>query len=178
MRHTRPSGALTRCTPHTQRITGMDNTHNKFTITGNKLYKAEKLCSTAAVSRMFASGHSFIVYPLRVVYIENAKPLSEQSPAVRFMITIPKKRVRRAVKRVLMRRRIRESYRLNRGLIIPPLESRGLHADVAFIYLDSTPAPYAKINERMQEALVKVAEAITAATDGTPTTNEQTQDNA
>lgn len=147
---------------------------NKFSITGNRLYKAEKLCSTAAVSRMFAAGHSFIVYPLRVVYIDNPKPLSQQAPAVRFMITIPKKRVRRAVKRVLLRRRVREAYRLNRNLITPALDSCGLHADMAFIYLDSTPAPYSKIEERMQEALTRVAEALTttASDNDTQPSNE------
>lgn len=155
------------------------STHNKFHITGNRLYKAEKLCSTVAVSRMFASGRSFIAYPLRVVYIENAKPLSNSAPAVRFMITIPKKRIHRAVKRVLLRRRVREAYRLNRNLLNQPLEEHGKHVDMAFIYLDSTPAPYGRINERMQEALTKVAEALTATKDDVTTTetvNEQQPD--
>ncbi len=137
----------------------MDTT---FHTKGNRLYKAEKLCSTAAVSRMFECGSSFIAYPLRVVWAESQTPAATQpTPAVRFMITIPKKRVRRAVKRVLLRRRVREAYRLNRHLIVPALNGAGRHIDVAFIYLDSAPAPYCKISERMQESLGRIAEAVT-----------------
>lgn len=137
----------------------MDTT---FHTKGNRLYKAEKLCSTAAVSRMFECGSSFIAYPLRVVWAESqtAAASSQPAPAVRFMITIPKKRVRRAVKRVLLRRRVREAYRLNRHLIVPALNEAGRHIDVAFIYLDSAPAPYSKISERMQESLARIVEAV------------------
>ncbi len=137
----------------------MDTT---FHTKGNRLYKAEKLCSTSAVSRMFECGSSFIAYPLRVVWAESPTPAAatQPAPAVRFMITIPKKRVRRAVKRVLLRRRVREAYRLNRHLIVPALNEAGCHIDVAFIYLDSVPAPYSKISERMQESLGRIAEAL------------------
>lgn len=136
----------------------MDTT---FHTKGNRLYKAEKLCSTAAVSRMFECGSSFIAYPLRVVWAESQSAAATQpAPAVRFMITIPKKRVRRAVKRVLLRRRVREAYRLNRHIIVPALNEAGRHIDVAFIYLDSAPAPYSKISERIQESLARIAEAL------------------
>ena len=93
-----------------------------------RLYKREKLCSHTAINQMFSSGKSVIAYPLRAVFrIGEARP---EAPS-RFMITIPKKKIRTAVGRVLLRRRTREAYRLNRALLVPALAEAGKSVDVA-----------------------------------------------
>lgn len=69
------------------------------------------------------------------------------------MITVPKKKIRKAVGRVLMRRRIREAYRLNRQLFVPQLEKSGKKIDIAFIYLASDLADYRVIERKMQHLL-------------------------
>ena len=62
--------------------------------------------------------------------------------------------------RVLLRRRTREAYRLNRGtLLLQPLELTGWGVDIAFVYLDTTPAPYEVINEKMISLLNRIAQA-------------------
>ena len=81
-----------------------------------KMGKTEKLCSRTAIERLFASGESSVAYPLRMVTGESSRQAG--APA-QFMITVPKKKIRKAVGRVLMRRRIREAYRLNRQLFVP-----------------------------------------------------------
>ena len=94
----------------------------------HKLPKNEKLCSRTAIDRLFAEGSSFIVYPIRVVYrIDD----SESAPP-RFFINIPKRNFKRAVKRVYLRRRIREAYRLNKQILTEPL-SRQSQNDFHFI---------------------------------------------
>ena len=81
---------------------------------------------------------------------------------VQFLISIPKKRIRKAVHRVTLRRRTREAYRLNRHhLLTPVLEQQGVGVDIAFVYLDSTPAPYCVINEKMTSLLTRIAQAAT-----------------
>ena len=55
----------------------------------------------------------------RAVYNESNRTYGA---AAQFMITIPKKKIRKAVGRVLLRRCVRESYRLNRHLLMPALE--------------------------------------------------------
>ncbi len=79
------------------------------------------------------------------------------------LITVPKKKRRRAVDRVLMRRRIREAYRLNRL----PLKA-AVDADprigvlvIAFIYQTDTNLPYYKIERKMQRLLDKLARKLT-----------------
>lgn len=124
---------------------------------GFRLYKTEKLCSRTAVSLLFEQGHSSIAFPLRAVY--RLHEPGKESPA-QFLITIPKKKIRHAVDRVLLRRRTREAYRLwRRTLLYPTLLQRGLGADIAFIYLDKEAASYAVIEERMKQLLSRIAQA-------------------
>ena len=79
---------------------------------------------------------------------------------VQFLISIPKKRIRKAVGRVTLRRRVRESYRLNRRqLLQPELDNHGLGVDIAFVYLDTSLAPYSVINEKMTSLLQRIAQA-------------------
>ena len=124
-----------------------------------RLYKHEKLCSRTAVNLLFSDGKSEFAYPLRVVY--RIVPDATASGA-RFLITVPKKKVRTAVGRVLMRRRIREAYRLNRRFLLPALAEKGIAIEMAFLYLDKELQPYTKIEERMRTVLSKIAAKATA----------------
>lgn len=121
-----------------------------------KLKKTEKLTSRTAIERLFGEGKSLMAFPLRAAYFLREPG---NTPA-QFLISIPKKRIRKAVTRVLLRRRTRESYRLNRReLLTDALQELGVGVDIAFVYLDSTPAPYEVINEKMAHLLSRIAQA-------------------
>ena len=121
-----------------------------------KLNKDEKLCSRTAVNLLFDEGQSLMAFPLRAAY--RLRPQGEHP--VQFLITIPKKRIRRAVMRVTLRRRVREAYRLTRrDLLLPELLSTGQGVDIAFVYLDSNPAPYNVILDKMTSLLQRIAQA-------------------
>ncbi len=124
------------------------------------LYKSEKLCSQTAVSRLFAGGLSVKSYPLRAVFAVSNR--ADGAPA-RFLITIPKKKIRKAVDRVQMRRRVREAYRLNRQYLVPLLREREIKVDIAFIYLSEEKKDYALIEQKMQSLLTQIAEKTVVA---------------
>lgn len=81
----------------------------------------------------------------------------------RFMITVPKKKIRKAVGRVLLRRRVREAYRLNRNLLLPALDKSGMWVDIAFLYMDSNIASYNVIETKMRTLLGKIADIAEAS---------------
>ena len=81
----------------------------------------------------------------------------ESLPPARFMITVPKKKIRHAVGRVLMRRRIREAYRINRQRLFPSLDGANVHADIALVYLSSDLADYATIEHCIKAILDHIA---------------------
>ncbi len=120
----------------------------------HKLKKDEKLCSRTAVNLLFDQGKSLMAFPLRAAY--RLRPRGEHP--VQFLISIPKKRIRRAVMRVTLRRRVREAYRLTRReLLMPGLDQSGWGVDIAFVYLDKAPAPYHVIHEKMTSLLQRIA---------------------
>ena len=132
-----------------------------------KLKKDEKLCSRTAVDLLFGEGKSLMAFPLRAAY--RLRPRGEHP--VQFLISIPKKRIRHAVGRVTLRRRVREAYRLNRReLLQAPLGETGWGVDIAFVYLDSSLAPYSVINEKMISLLNRIAQA---AAQEEPTVNQE-----
>lgn len=104
----------------------------------NKLPKTTKLCSVTAIDALFASGRGALAYPLRAIILES------EEPGIRFMISVPKRRLRHAVDRVAMRRRIRESYRLLRSMLRP-----NLNLNIAFIYIADKRVDSARVREAM-----------------------------
>ncbi|MDE6371057.1 MAG: ribonuclease P protein component [Duncaniella sp.] len=122
---------------------------------GLRLYKEEKLCSETAISRLFAHRgagvSSTLVYPLRLVYVKT--PVAEGASArpARFLVSVPKKRLRHAVDRVRMRRVIREAYRLNRALL--PV---GADIEMAFVYVADGRLPYARVESAMRRVLSRL----------------------
>ena len=121
---------------------------------GLRLYKIEKLCSETAINRLFSRTdpqvNSSLAYPLRLTWRVDRQRGVE---CPRFLVSIPKKRLRHAVDRVAMRRKVREAYRLSRHLI-----PRDLPVDLAFIYVADTLLPYDRVQSSLRRLLGRVAE--------------------
>ncbi len=131
---------------------------------GYRMYKAEKLCSTLQIEQLFsrASGAgAALAYPLRAVWKERDGGARALPPSVnKFIIVVPKRRLKRAVDRVLMRRRIREAYRLNRDLI-----TAASALNIAFLYVGDECRPYRHVERAMVRLLRKIAQTLTPAAD-------------
>ncbi|MBE6305944.1 MAG: ribonuclease P protein component [Bacteroidales bacterium] len=115
-----------------------------------KLHKREKLCSQTAIDALFAGNGAkgALAFPLRVIFRQR----TDGALGVRFFISVPKKKLRKAVDRVTMRRRIREAYRLNRNLL-----PDGADFDVAFIYVAAETLPYARVESAVKRLLPKLS---------------------
>lgn len=77
----------------------------------NRLRRVERLRGKGAVDQLFNSGESNFAYPIR--YVIQWLDEETKSP-VEVLFNVPKRYHRRANKRNLLRRRIKEAYRLNR----------------------------------------------------------------
>ena len=95
--------------------------HNQTQAERFTLRKSAKLRHRTLVQELFQKGKSVYSGPLRVTFRAISQEDLEASfrvcipdlmGPVQFMITVPKKKRRHAVDRVLMRRRIREAFRL------------------------------------------------------------------
>lgn len=130
--------------------------------------KCERLRHRCAVTRLFDEGESEYAYPLRMFYLtvdeaELDRMFHGYVPAdmahLQMMVTVPKKKFKHAVDRVWLRRRIRESYRLNRLPLRATVQAdaAGRYLLLAFIYVGAEKRGYESINKKMVKLLDKAA---------------------
>ena len=77
--------------------------------------KIEKLKSKTTIDLLFSSGKSVSKYPLRLVYVPIILANDEK---IKFGVSVSKKYFKRAVDRNYFKRVLRETYRLNKHLIL------------------------------------------------------------
>ena len=116
----------------------------------NTLKKKERLSSKAGLASLFANGRYGNADGLR--YCFNA---GNSLPYNRIVVSVPKKCFRRAVKRNLLKRRIREAYRLNKQLL--PVSASEGGTDILFIYSTREVLDFSSIQSSVISALSSVA---------------------
>ena len=123
----------------------------------NTLRKSERLDKKKVIEKMFAGGsRSFSVFPLRVVSL----PVEELEAPVSILVSVSKRRFKRAVKRNRVKRQIREAYRKNKSLLVDELQRREQRLAVAFIYLSDELVATAELEEKMKIALARISEKL------------------
>jgi len=111
----------------------------------NSFSKIEHLCGEKRITRLYTQGDAFIAYPVRVVFL--IEPKSDIEPA-NVLISVPKKRFKRAVKRNRLKRLIREAYRLNKKDLIDKLDEKQLQVHIAFNYVSDDELDFASIEKK------------------------------
>ena len=123
------------------------------------LSKRERLCSRKAVETLVASGRYVYSGPIRCRYVQRDRTVDRaevpaEDSVCRIMVSVPKRHFKRAVKRNLLKRRIREAYRLQKGL----LEARN-DIDMMFVYTSREICGFEDISVSLQHILKEIASA-------------------
>jgi len=111
--------------------------------------KSERLNSKIKIDRLFTEGKAFLVYPLRTVYFVS----SENPSGVEVLISVPKKKFKRAVHRNRIKRLIREAYRLNKNELSDVVLSGQRQMQVAFLYVADREINFHELNDKMKQIL-------------------------
>lgn len=118
--------------------------------------KAERLNSKKVIDRLFKKGSSetgsVFSYPFRVLYLRAEEPTAAL-PAV--LISVSKRQFKRAVDRNLIKRRIREAYRLNKSLLFAG-ETPSPPAYIAFVYVAKEILPFDELEKKLKFVLRQV----------------------
>ena len=110
------------------------------------LPKSERLCSKKAIAELMGHGKGGAAGCLRYRYL-----VRSGADASCILISVPKRSFKRAVKRNLLKRRIREAYRLQKQLLPVPV-------DVMFVYQPREILPFTEIFTSMTAVLTAIAE--------------------
>lgn len=97
-------------------------------------------------------GISFAVYPLRIIWLE-AELDSDFS--AQFALSVPKRAFPKAAHRNILRRRIREAYRLNKHQLYDAIQPHEKQYAIMLLYTAKEPLPYADIEKAVQKIIRK-----------------------
>jgi ribonuclease P protein component len=120
--------------------------------------KEERLCNKKLIDQLFHNGSSFLCYPFRVSWLI-ATDL-QLFPA-QVLFSVSKKRYKKAVDRNLIKRRIREAYRLHKQQYLYSLLSDADKRIVFSIgFIGKEIAPYDLIEKKMLKLLSQLIEQL------------------
>ena len=137
------------------------------------LTRAERLRSLKVIRRLFEEGRSGFVYPFRYLWLadedEGATEIDKASTTeiveasatevvsggVEVLFSVPKRFLKRANKRNLVRRRAKEAYRLGKGEIVAAAGKRKVC--IALVYSTKKIHEYRTINNAIERILGEIS---------------------
>ena len=116
--------------------------------------KTEKLKSKKIIDLLFTEGKSVGKYPLRLVYLKND---FEEDVRLKMGVSVSKKYFKNAVDRNYFKRVLRESYRLNKQLLIENIDAKYCFM---FFYQTNEKLSYQEIEEKTIQLFQKFIKSI------------------
>ena len=108
--------------------------------------KTEKLKSKTTIDLLFSKGKSVSKYPLRLVFVESEYGIPEDSDQkLKMGVSVSKKYFKHAVDRNYFKRVLRETYRLNKHLLVDHLDKPYA---MMFFYQTKDRLSYEEINTK------------------------------
>lgn len=122
----------------------------------NTFSKAERLCSSTLIDRLFSEGNRQIsVFPIRLVWL-----LADDVEGIQVLISAPKRNFHHAVDRNRIKRQIREFYRTGSSSLKETVALKGKGMALAFLFNDNKLWESDKLDQRLSQALEKLVETL------------------
>lgn len=127
-----------------------------------KLTKAERIHSRKAIEALFASGERWTCYPFRLA-LQTKLENPDGEPPFQLLVSVSKRNFKKAVDRNLIKRRIREAFRLNKATFYQQIgggqsQNNGEILQIAFIYQPKKIEDWDTINKRVIRALTEACQ--------------------
>jgi ribonuclease P protein component len=120
--------------------------------------KKEHLCFKRRFDELLTRGKSFFIYPFRVIYL--LKTPDENSVPLQVAISVRKKQFKHAVTRNLIKRRFRESWRLNKTELHDSLNQEAKTIYILMVYSANEVTPFSEMEPRMKLVMHRLIELV------------------
>ena len=138
----------------THQFKNTGTTEQRFTFSAR-----ERLKSRKQIGRLFAEGVSFGAFPLRVVWTSRPRA-TEDEPLAQVAFSVPQKRHKTAVTRNLLKRRVREAYRLSKHKLYAKIEQSDKVYALMFIYVDGEIRDYESIKKAVDKTIWRIGKDV------------------
>jgi len=130
----------------------------------NTLKKVERLCHQRAFDMLYHAGTPVFVQGIRFL-VRLVPKLSDEEHAdfrAQVAFVVPKKYVRKAVQRNLLKRRMREVYRLKKNEFYTSLKNEEFYCHISIIYLSRKEYSYKYLQSIFEKAFPLILNALRA----------------
>ena len=110
--------------------------------------KSEKLTREKIIQELFEKGSSFYLYPFKVFFMDHPDPNQVTN---QILISVSKRLFSRAVDRNVLKRRMREAYRLNK-----PFPETPKKLAIAYIYSVKDKLEVRQLKERFAKSFKRI----------------------
>lgn len=115
--------------------------------TKNRFSKVERLTSKIGLEKVFEHGQSLKHFPF---IVKHSETVFDDGQVLKVVISVPKRRIKKAHDRNRIRRQIKEAYRLNRIPLKALLGEHKKSLALFFIYTGKENPDYSLIEEKIQ----------------------------
>ena len=119
--------------------------------------KNQKLCNEKSIEILFENGKSLSEKPFRIIY---SIDYNNEDVFLKALIVVPKKRVRLASDRNVIKRRVKEAYRLQKSELEQYLKSNNHQLNLAIIYQKHEILDYKLIEVKIKLILDRLKEEL------------------
>jgi len=118
------------------------------------LGREERLKSNLSIQELLKHGRTVSLFPLKIYWNFSSDP--HQKYPARASMSVPKRKYRRAVDRNLMKRRLKEAYRLNKYMLYDKLDQHQQKIQLIILLLSDEFIPYKQLEQGMREIFRKL----------------------
>lgn len=110
--------------------------------------KAERLYSKKIIQELFTKGSSFYLHPFKVILLKNT---DEATPFHQVLVSVSKRNFKKAVDRNTIKRRMKEGYRLQKGVL-----QNQTKLVIAYLYMAKEILPSEEIHKSILASFKKI----------------------
>tara|TARA_Y100001934_G_C11963355_1_gene590576 strand:- start:89 stop:460 length:372 start_codon:yes stop_codon:yes gene_type:complete len=109
-------------------------------------HKQERLNNKKRINKLFSSGKFFSQEPFHIYWLET----KQETSIIELLVSVPKKNIKLAVNRNIIKRMVKEAYRLNKKALHEQVNREKKSFSVAIIYMNNKIPSYLYVEKKIK----------------------------